>query len=105
MGHDLNYRRGRGGRPYERAKAYVYEHETHCARCHKPVDKTIPHRDPATGKVNKWSKSFGHVSELAGGSNPYDGHLEHWWCNVSAGGKYGRSKQGNDELRSSPDWE
>lgn len=108
---DLNYRRGRGGRPFERLKAHVYATETHCRKCGKPVDLTLPHRDPYTGKVNIWSKTIGHPTELDAGGHPYEGHLEHWHCNTSAGATYGNKKRGRIRhggeqpgLESSPDW-
>jgi len=90
----IHYRRGRSGRPLERAKARVYATETHCCRCGEPVDKTLPYRDPITGKVNRDSKSFEHLTELdTGAGDPYDGHLAHLRCNTSAGAKYGNAKR------------
>lgn len=104
---DLNYRRGRSGRPLRREKARVYASETHCRKCGKFVDKTLPYRDPRTGLINRWSKSYGHATELDAGGHPYDGHLEHLTCNTSAGAKYGNAKRSGKstsrELRTSPD--
>lgn len=107
---DLNYRRGRGGRPWARYKKHVYATETHCAKCGEPVDMDLPYRDPYTGRVNRWSKSVGHTVELDRGSNPYDGHLEHLTCNSTDGARYGNAKRRaldveGDELTYSPDWE
>ncbi len=90
---DLNYSRGRRGRPFERAKAHCFATETHCRKCGELVDKSLPYRDPVTGKVNRWSKSFGHSDELDAGGNPYVGNLEHLHCNTSAGAKYGNAKR------------
>lgn len=96
MGREsLDYRRGRSGRPLERAKARVYATETHCRKCGQLVDKTLPYRDPLTGKVNIWSKSYGHATELDAGGHPYVGHLEHLHCNTSAGAEYGNTKRRN----------
>lgn len=90
---DINYSRGRRGRPYERAKAECFANETHCRRCGNPVDMTLPYRDPYTGKVNRMSKSFGHLEELDAGGSPYVGRLEHLSCNTSAGAVYGNAKR------------
>lgn len=91
---DARYRRGRSGRPLERAKARVYATETHCWRCGRWVDKTLPYRDPITGRVNTMSKSFGHVDELdIESTEPLNGHLEHLDCNVRAGAAYGNAKR------------
>ncbi len=89
----LNYRRGRSGRPLQRAKDRVYAEETHCCRCGQPVDKTLPYRDPVTGEVNPESKSFDHLTELDLESDPYDGHLAHLRCNASAGARYVNAKR------------
>lgn len=90
----IEYRRGRSGRPLERAKARVYAEETHCCRCGELVDKSLPYRDPITGRVNRMSKSFEHLTELDRGTgDPYDGHLAHLACNSSAGAKYGNDKR------------
>ena len=89
----LNYRRGRSGRPLARVKAQVYATETHCVRCGQPVDLDLPYRDPATGKVNLWSKTIEHLDELDNESNPYDVHLAHLKCNVTDGALYGAAKQ------------
>lgn len=97
---DPRYRAGRQGAAYERAKAAVYDTETHCHAkvCLSPtgrlVDKTRPHVNPATGRVDPWSKTFGHTTELDhANSNPLDGHLEHYRCNAAAGAAYGNKKR------------
>ena len=111
MGYEsLNYRRGRSGRPYRRAKADVFANETHCRRCGKAVDKTLPYKDPVTGKVNTKSKSYGHKVELDRGGNPYVGGLEHLGCNVAAGARYINAKRSRKNLApggtdTSRDWD
>lgn len=94
MGREsLNYRRGRSGRPYRRTKAEVFANETHCRRCGRPVNMALPYKDPITGKVNRWSKSYGHKVELDRNGNPYVGGLEHLHCNTKAGAEYGNAKR------------
>ena len=90
---DRNYRRGRSGRPYERAKARCFATESVCWRCGGPVDMTLPYRDPITGEVNVWSKSFDHTVELDAGGAPYQGRLAHLKHNTSAGARYGNKKR------------
>ena len=111
---DMNYRRGRGGKPFLRAKAECYAHETHCWICGEYVDQSIPYKDPVTGKVNVWSKTFDHTTELDRGGHAYAGHLSHWRCNSSKGAKYGNAKRkaqraaedaAAEVLETSPDWE
>lgn len=107
---DINYRRGRGGRPFRRLKQRVYATETHCCICGLPVDLDLPYRDPYTGQINGQSKSIEHAIELDAGGHPYDGHLAHLSCNASKGGRYVQRKkrhleQIRDELNTSPDYE
>lgn len=93
-GRSIEYRRGRSGRPLQRAKERVYAEETHCCRCGELVDKALPYRDPLTGRVNPMAKSFDHLAELDRElGNPYDGHLAHLACNSSAGATYGNEKR------------
>lgn len=101
---DINYSRGRRGRPYERVKARCFATETHCRKCGRPVDKTLPYRDPITGRVNIWSKTFGHSEELDAGGHPYRGNLEHLHCNSSAGARYGNRKRASRQVDTSYDW-
>lgn len=91
--YDLNYSRGRRGRPYQRERARCFATETHCRKCGRPVDMSLPYRDPTTGRVNRWSKSYGHADELDAGGHPYRGHLEHLACNSAAGAVYGNRKR------------
>lgn len=99
---DLNYRRGRSGRPLQREKARCFAVETHCRKCGKKVDKTLPYRDPRTGKVNTMSKSYGHAEELDAGGHPYQGHLEHLSCNSRAGAIYGNQKRSRSRKPANP---
>lgn len=108
MGREsLNYRRGRSGRPFERLKKRVYATETICVICEKPVDKSLPYRDPVTGKVNRMSKSIEHGTELDADGHPYDGHLAHLRCNSIKGAQYRNAKHGrgagSENLITSPD--
>lgn len=110
MGREsLNYRRGRSGRPFERLKKRVYATETHCVICRRPVDMSLPYRDPVTGKVNTMAKSIEHGTELDAGGHPYDGHLAHLGCNSRKGAEYRNAKHSTEptsqELTTSPDWE
>jgi hypothetical protein len=54
---------------------------------------SLPYKNPRTGKVNIWSKTFGHTNELDAGGHPYVGNLEHLHCNSSAGARYGNAKR------------
>lgn len=93
-GRSLNYRRGRSGRPLQAIKAHVYATQTHCCLCGNEVDLTLPYRDPATGRVNKLSKSIEHPIELDRGGDPYAGvMLAHLGCNASKGASYGNAKR------------
>jgi len=92
----LDYRRGRSGRPLERVKDHVYATRTHCCRCGLPVDLSLPYRDPVTGRVNRWSKSIEHLTELdREQGNPYEVDLAHLHCNTSHGARYGNAKRGH----------
>lgn len=110
---ERRYAQGRSGPAFERAKAAVYERETHCHAevCLCPtgryVDKALPYRDPVTGRINRWSKSFGHTRELdRATTNPLDGHLEHLGCNTSSGAAYGNRKRAGslNGVDTSYDW-
>lgn len=96
---DLNYSRGRRGRPWRRYREHVLATETHCRRCGRLVDKTLPYRDPFTGKVNRWYATVGHQHELDAGGHPYQGGLEHLRCNSSAGATYVNRKRGHTSTR------
>lgn len=111
---DPRYRAGRSGAAYEAAKAACFARETQCAAavCLSPtgrtVDKGLPHINPRTGKVNPWSKTFGHADELdKPTTNPLHGHLEHHRCNVSSGAAYGNRKRAGTlppRVDASHDW-
>ena len=85
----------------EKAKAECYRIETHCRKCGREVDKSLPYKDPQTGRVNRWAKSFGHATELDAGGHPYRGHLEHVHCNSSAGATYGNKKRAKQKAHAS----
>lgn len=107
LSRDINYRRGRSGRPWERLKQAVYARETHCVICHRPVDMALPYRDPTTGRVNPMSKSLDHTRELDANGHPYDAHLAHFRCNSSRGARYGNRKRALQALPrtdTSHDW-
>lgn len=79
-------------------KKRVYATETHCCICLKPVDMSLPYRNPITGRVNRMSKSLEHPTELDRGGNPYTAHLAHLGCNSSKGASYGNRKRALQEL-------
>jgi 5-methylcytosine-specific restriction endonuclease McrA len=62
---DIQYRRGRGGRPYERAKARIKELAEYCMKCGKAIssDYRWPHPNSVT---------VGHIIPLALGGQPLD---------------------------------
>lgn len=107
---DINYSRGRRGRPWQRYRQQVLARETRCRRCGRIVNKALPYRDPRTGKVNKMSASVGHLTELDANGHPYNAGLEHLSCNSRAGAIYGNAKRGRGKPRptakvdSSADW-
>lgn len=83
------HRRKAVGRPYRALQAWVYATYTHCWLCHQIVDKTLPYRDPATGRINRASKSVDHViplllrPDLA--LDKANARLAHLRCNTSRG--------------------
>lgn len=62
----------------------------------------LPHRDPVSGRVNRWSKSFGHTVEVDAGGDVLVGGLEHFFCNVSAGASYVNAKRRGVALSDRP---
>lgn len=61
--------------------AQVYEEETHCGICAKPVDHRYPPRHPMSRTVH-------HIQDLDLGGAPYDRDnvcLAHYGCNSSLG--------------------
>jgi hypothetical protein len=94
------YRRGavrkdNGGRStavYRRYRAQVLADpmETRCIICGGWVDKTIPYRDPFTGKVNLMSPSLEHTKALIeGGGLLQSGRMSHLGCNLKSGARLG----------------
>lgn len=81
---------GRAGPQWKALEKQVLAEETHCGRCGNPVDHTLPRR-------SRWGATIGHIIEIDRAPHLiYDRsnvRLEHWICNIRAGGKYGRNKQ------------
>jgi hypothetical protein len=77
----------RGTRAWRRLRERVYAEETHCWRCDKYVDQTLP-------RMHRMSKTADHVDAIAnGGAGVPDRsrvRLAHWTCNSSRG--TGRNK-------------
>jgi len=46
---------------HRRLAAQVRAEESICWLCHQPIDRTLPHRNPATGRINPRSWSLDHV--------------------------------------------
>jgi hypothetical protein len=69
--------------------------EIRCVICGGWVDKSLPYRDPATGRVNPGSPSLEHtVALIDGGGLLQNGALAHLGCNRKAGAHMsGRAKQ------------
>lgn len=82
--HDPTIRgRGRSGRPWERAKAHVWQEETCCWLCSHPVDQTLPATHPA-------SRTADHLHTLDHGGPPLartNLRLAHRRCNTIRGNK------------------
>ncbi|MEV0237584.1 HNH endonuclease [Nonomuraea sp. NPDC050786] len=75
--HDL----GRKGARWEEVKRLVFATQTHCWRCGRYVDQSLPPND-------RMSRTVGHVVALADGGRPLDLdnlRLEHRSCNSKAG--------------------
>jgi hypothetical protein len=78
----------RSGRPWQRAREQVFREETHCRICGGEVDKTLPYRDPRTGKPNPLSKSVHHLDPHPTRENVARRdrlRLAHLGCNSSFG--------------------
>lgn len=56
-----------------------------CQLCQDPVDPDLPYRDPATGEINRMSKSIDHIVPVArGGTHDLsNAQLAHFGCNQS----------------------
>lgn len=89
---DLNYRRGRSGRPLEREKARIYRTQSICVICGREVDKRLPYRDPETGRVNLMSKSVEHGHKLDAGGTWVPSGIAHLRCNSIDGAHYRNAK-------------
>jgi 5-methylcytosine-specific restriction endonuclease McrA len=81
---------GRAGTQWRNLEQQVLAEETHCGRCGRPIDKTLPRTSP-------WGATIGHIIEVDRAPHLiYDRdnvRLEHARCNYKAGGRYGRAKQ------------
>lgn len=84
-------RRGRAGRPWERAKAHIKATATHCAKCGGILHPELKWPHPM-------STSIGHQTPLAHGGDPLDLNnlaAEHLTCNVAEGARMtNRQRQG-----------
>ncbi|HEU4422116.1 MAG TPA: HNH endonuclease [Pilimelia sp.] len=59
-----------------------------CPKCRRPIDWTLPYKDPETEQVNRWSKSVDHAHETQDGGALTDlANLVtvHLGCNASKG--------------------
>lgn len=75
------YNLGRMGPRWLEAQAIVFRTQTHCWRCGKLVDQTLPPTD-------RLSRTVGHIVALVDGGPPCDLdnlRLEHRACNSRAG--------------------
>ncbi|MEU4590055.1 HNH endonuclease [Micromonospora aurantiaca (nom. illeg.)] len=98
---------GRKGRPWRRLCAQVYATETHCIRCGRYVDQTLPPRTPQ-------SRSVDHKVPLAQGGQPLDRRnvgLAHLGCNSRAGAHlrwmradHTAAPDASPQLTTSEDW-
>lgn len=78
----------RTGIRWRQAREWVIDTYDTCCLCKQAVDKTIPYRDPNTGRVNIWSKTVHHLDPLATGGDLLNRErlrLAHLHCNSSAG--------------------
>lgn len=74
---------GRSGRPWRRLSAQVYAEETHCIRCGRWVDQSLP---PNT----RMSRTVDHIDALAMGGARLKREnvgLAHHGCNSRAGAR------------------
>lgn len=89
----------RTGSYYRDLRARVITEETHCGRCHRPVDKTISGRLPA-------GPTMGHkvAREDGGQLVRANMQLEHLHCNVVAENKRRAERRQERAARPSRDW-
>lgn len=92
-GKSLNYRRGRSGRPWERAKARIKADATNCGKCGKSIsaEYTWPHPRSVT---------VGHILPLDHGGESLDPdnlQAECIACNMSEGARMTNNKRGNKD--------
>jgi 5-methylcytosine-specific restriction endonuclease McrA len=91
----------RTGHAYRQLRARVIAEESHCCRCHRPVDKTLEHPHP-------YSPSLDHLDPLSEGGALLDRNrcaLAHLRCNVSHGATLGnRQRRPGRPRRNSIEW-
>lgn len=73
----------------------VYTEEDDCWLCGKPVDKTLPYIDPATGKPHPWAKTVDEIVPVSTGQTEFEKtalattrsncRLAHRRCNIQRG--------------------
>lgn len=90
--------RGRSGAAVVALRRRVRATERTCYRCGQPIDWSIPHLDPHTGTVNKWSGTLEHKLSLRDhpelAEDPGNCSASHWDCNHKAGADGGRPSLG-----------
>lgn len=81
----------------------VYAEEDICGICGKPVDKTLPFIDPATGKPHPWAKTVDEIVPVTFGGSPTERsncRLAHRDCNLKRGdGTRARNPSGPVEIK------
>lgn len=78
----------RSGAAWEAARQQVLREETHCHICKERVDKTLPYRDPGTGRINGGYATVHHLDPHPTKENVARRsrlRLTHWSCNTSYG--------------------
>ncbi len=84
----------------------VIREETRCGLCGKPVDKTIPDRDPATGGQNPGAPTVDHKVPLKDGGAPLQRsnlRLAHRRCQNQQGATIANRRRSKRRTRRSRD--
>ena len=88
--------KGRSGRPWQRLRADLLAHATHCATCGTWISDTLPPGHPHKATA-------GHIVELDQrpdlAEDPGNLRPECWRCNTSTGAAYGNRKRGRVRRR------
>lgn len=91
---------GRAGPKWQALEAQVLAEETHCCRCGRPVDKTLPRR-------HRWGATIDHLIEIdrwpEGIYLRSNVRLAHGHCNYAAGSRYRARKAKVRRLPHKPD--